>query len=83
MHKTYRDVYESILSDRELVRGMLRNDPRALAEWNKRMTKGEKPAPEYEEITERMERGEWPWKQIEEKRKQFFGEEKKPESTGS
>lgn len=83
MHKTYKDVYEDILSDRELVRGMMRNDPRALAEWNKRMTKGEKVAPEYEEITERMERGEWPLKQIEEKRKEFFGETtKKPESAG-
>ena len=82
MHKTSKDVYEDILSDRELTHGMLKNDPRAMAEWNKRMTGGEKSTPEYEEITDRMEKGEWPVKQLEEKRKEFFGEEEsKPESS--
>jgi hypothetical protein len=42
VQKTYRDVYEDILSDRELTQGMMRDDPRALAEWNKRMSGGEK-----------------------------------------
>jgi hypothetical protein len=74
MHKTYKDVYEDILSDRELSQGMMRDDPRALAEWNKRMSQGEKVAPEYEEITERMERGEEPAKQIEEKRRELTGQ---------
>lgn len=74
MHKTYKDVYEDILSDRELTQGMMRDDPRALAEWNKRMSQGEKVAPEYEEITERMERGEEPAKQIEEKRRELTGQ---------
>jgi hypothetical protein len=74
LQKTYRDVYEDILSDRELTQGMMRDDPRALAEWNKRMSDGEKSAPEYEEITERMETGEWPVAQIEEKRKEFSGQ---------
>lgn len=82
MRKTSKDVYEDILSDRELTHGMLRNDPRAMAEWNKRMTGGEKAPPEYEEITDRMERGEWPVKQMEERRKEFFGEEEsKPEAS--
>ena len=71
VQKTYRDVYEDILSDRELTRGMMHDDPRALAEWNKRMSSGEACPPEYEEITERMEGGEWPAAQIEEKRKKF------------
>jgi hypothetical protein len=53
---------------------MMRNDPRALAEWNKRMSSGEKSPPEYEEITERMERGEWPADQIEQKKKESFGQ---------
>ena len=75
VHKTYKDVYEDILSDRELTRGMMRNDPRALADWNKRMSQGEKVGPEYEEIAERMENGEWPIEQMVEKRKEFFGEE--------
>ena len=71
MHKTYKDVYEDILSDRELTQGMMRNDPKALAEWNKRMSGDDKAGPEYEEITEKMDRGEWPVEQIEEKRKEF------------
>ena len=74
MHKTYKDVYEDILSDRELTQGMMRDDPRALAEWNRRMSQGEKVAPEYEEMTERMERGEQPAKQIEEKRRELTGQ---------
>jgi len=74
VQKTYRDVYEDILSDRELTQGMMRDDPRAMADWNKRMSSGEKPLPEYEEITERMERGEWPVAQIEEERRKFTGQ---------
>jgi len=74
MHKTYKDVYEDILSDRDLTRGMLGNDARALAEWNRRMSGGEKVAPEYEEIMERMERGELPAEQIEEKRRELTGQ---------
>ena len=74
VQRTYRDVYEDILSDRELTQGMMRDDPRAIAEWNKRMSGGEKPTPEYEELTGRMEEGEWPTTQIEEKRKQFSGQ---------
>ena len=74
VQKTYRDVYEDILSDRGLTQGMMRDDPRAIVEWNRRMSGGEKPSPEYEEITERMEKGEWPATQIEEKRKEFSGQ---------
>ena len=74
VQKTYRDVYEDILSDRELTQGMMRDDPRAMAEWNRRMSGGEESPAEYEEITERMEGGEWPAAQIEEKRKQFSGQ---------
>jgi len=82
VQKTYRDVYEDILSDHELTQGMMRDDPRAIAEWNRRMTSGEKAPPEYEEITERMERGEWPVKQTEERRKELFGKgEGKPETS--
>lgn len=72
-HKSYRDVYDDILSDRNLTEGMMRNDPKSLIEWNKRMSGGEKPPPEYQEITERMERGEWPAEQLEQKRKEATG----------
>ena len=76
------DVYEDILSDRELTQGMMRNDPRAMAKWNKKMSSGEKSPAEFEEITERMERGEWPSTQIEEKRREFTGQgEGKSESS--
>jgi len=81
VRRTYKDVYEGILSDRELNQGMMRNDPRAMAEWNRRMSGGEESSAEYEEITDRMERGEWPAAQIEEKRKEFSGQgEAKPKS---
>ena len=60
VHKTYQDVYDDILSDSQLTRGMLNNDPRALLEWNKRMSQGEEVAPEYEEMIDKMERGEMP-----------------------
>jgi len=39
---------------------MLADDPSALAEWSKRMSQGEEVAPEYEEMVERMEKGEMP-----------------------
>lgn len=60
---TYKDVYEDILSDNQLTSGMLRNDPRALAEWSKRMQRGMEDSygpSEYDEHAERMEHGEWP-----------------------
>ncbi len=60
VRKTDKAIYEDILSDSQLIKGMLRNDPKALAEWNRRMSRGEKPAPEYEEMVEKMERGEMP-----------------------
>ncbi len=60
--KSEMSIYEDVLSDTNLVRGLERNDPRALAEWSKKMSKGigEEITPEYEEITGRMEAGEWP-----------------------
>jgi len=59
---TYKDIYEDILGDNRLVDGLMQDDPRALAEWNKRMSRGmeEAPAPEYQEMLERMEHGEMP-----------------------
>ncbi len=60
--KTDKNVYEDILSDQQLTRGMLSEDPRALAEWNKKMSQGTdyETAPEYSEVLERMEKGEMP-----------------------
>jgi putative FmdB family regulatory protein len=58
--KTYKDVYEDILSDSQLTRGMMADDPKALAEWNRRMSQGEEVAPEYEDMIGRMDKGEMP-----------------------
>ena len=60
--KSSMAVYDDILSDSRLVKGIMNNDPKSLAEWNKKMSQGEKVAPEYEEIVEKMERGKMPSK---------------------
>jgi putative FmdB family regulatory protein len=76
VRKTDKDVYEDILTDSQLVKGMMQNDPRALVEWNKRMSRGmdEEIAPEYEEMMDRMEAGEWPSDLMEETQEKTFGE---------
>jgi putative FmdB family regulatory protein len=58
--KSYKDVYEDILSDSQLTRGMMADDPKALAEWNRRMSQGEEVAPEYVDMLGKMETGEMP-----------------------
>jgi putative FmdB family regulatory protein len=65
VHKTYMDVYEDILTDRELVSGMMNNDPRAMAKWSQKMegAAGEDITPEYREMMGRMEAGE-PWQNV-------------------
>ena len=57
--KTDKDVYEDILSDSDLVKRMMADDPRALVEWSRRMEGGEgEENPEYQEMMERLEKGE-------------------------
>ncbi|MBI4284232.1 MAG: zinc ribbon domain-containing protein [Chloroflexi bacterium] len=60
VRKSDQSVYDDILSDAQLVRGLESDDPRSLAKWNKRMSQEEKVAPEYEEMLDRMEAGEMP-----------------------
>jgi putative FmdB family regulatory protein len=57
--KTDKDVYDDLLNDNELVKRMMADDPGAMLEWSRKMegTEAEK-NPEYEEVIERMERGE-------------------------
>ncbi len=59
MVRTDQDIYADILDDSALVNRMMHNDPTALVEWSRRMggTEGEK-QPEYQEMVERLERGE-------------------------
>lgn len=65
VHKTYMDVYEDILTDRELVNGMMQNDPRAMSKWSQKMegAASEDITPEYQEMMHRMEHGE-PWQKV-------------------
>jgi len=55
-----KGVYEDILSDSNLIRGMRQNDSRALAEWNRRMTQvmDEEPSSEFDDMVGRLEAGE-------------------------
>ena len=55
-----KDFYEEILGDNQLVRGLESNDPKALAEWNRKMMNatGDDIAPEYEDFQGRLESGE-------------------------
>ncbi len=62
VHKSDQSVYDDILSDSQLTKGLMHDDPHALADWNKRMTQGtdEDIAPAYTEMLDRMEAGEMP-----------------------
>ncbi len=62
IRKDDKSVYDDILSDKRLVGGLERNDPRALADWNKKMTQGMDVEfdPHYQEMLDRMEAGEMP-----------------------
>ena len=60
VRKSDQDIYDDILSDSQLVKGLESNDPSALSEWNKRISRDEGTAPEYEEALDRLEAGEMP-----------------------
>lgn len=81
-----KGVYEDILDDHQLTRGLMANDSRALAEWNKRMMRatGDEVAPEYEEVQEKLEAGE-PWHKVMSETQAALGlgdQEKKPSEKG-
>lgn len=58
--KSDKSVYDDILSDSKLTQGLMRNDPRALAEWSRKMSRAadEDSTPETEELMDRLEAGE-------------------------
>ena len=60
VRKTYKDVYDDILSDNDLVKGMMANDSRALATWSRKMegTAEQETGPEYQEMMQRIDKGE-------------------------
>jgi putative FmdB family regulatory protein len=75
-----KGVYDDILSDGKLTRGLMRNDPRALAEWTRRMSRAadEVVTPESQEIMDRLDRGEDVSGMVEEMKKSYFSEEAQP-----
>jgi putative FmdB family regulatory protein len=58
--KSDKSVYDDILSDSKLTGGLMRNDPRALAEWTRKMSRAadEDATPETQELLDRMDAGE-------------------------
>jgi len=73
--RTDQDIYGDILDDSTLVNRMMHNDPTAMVEWSRRMggTEGEK-APEYQEMVERLERGESYESVVPEMQKRIMGD---------
>ena len=73
--RTDQDVYGDILDDPVLVNRMMNNDPTAMVEWSRRMggTEGEK-LPEYQEMVERLERGESYESVVPEMQKRIMGD---------
>jgi putative FmdB family regulatory protein len=80
MVKTDHDVYENILNDSDLVNRMMANDPKAMLEWSRRMggTEGEK-EPEYQEMVERLERGDSMDSVVSDFQKREFGGDESPD----
>ena len=73
--RTDQDIYGDILDDSALVNRMMHNDPTAMVEWSRRMggTEGEK-LPEYQEMVERLERGESYESVVPEMQKRIMGD---------
>jgi len=75
--KQDRGVYDDILSDAKLTRGLMHNDPRALAEWTRKMSRAadEDITPESQEIIDKLDRGEDISETVNEMKKSYFSEE--------
>jgi len=58
--KSDTGVYDDILSDSKLTSGLMHNDPRALAEWSRKMSRAadEDMTPETQELMDRLDHGE-------------------------
>jgi len=78
--KSDKSVYDDILSDNKLTSGLMRNDPRALAEWTRKMSRAadEDITPESQEIMNRLDAGEDVSGMVEDMKKSYFTEESEP-----
>jgi len=62
MRKTDKQVCEEIRSDRKFEKALKRNDPKAIAEWVTRTSRGGNVPEECKETVGRLAKGEWPVK---------------------
>jgi len=78
--KQDKSVYDDILSDSKLTQGLMRNDPRALAEWTRKMSRAadEDITPESQEIMNRLDKGEDISEMVDTMKKSYFTEETQP-----
>ncbi|GEM_PF-4025524 len=63
VRRSFEDDYQDILSDSRLVSGLENNDPVAMAEWSRRMTRSmddDSIAPEWEDMMYDLEQGRMP-----------------------
>ena len=70
-----KGIYEDMFSDRKLMKGLESNDPRAMAEWSRRMSHGagEDLTPETEDILDKLDAGE-PVAKVMEEAKETLGD---------
>lgn len=62
IRKTNKQIYEEIRSDYQFERALKQNDPKAIAQWVERTSRGDKIPEECEETVGRLAKGEWPVK---------------------
>lgn len=60
--KTDKQVYEEIRSDSQFERALKRNDPKAIAQWVERTSRGGEIPEECKETVGKLAKGEWPTK---------------------
>lgn len=83
--KSDKGVYDDILSDGKLTRGLMHNDPRALAEWTRRMSRAadEDMTPETRELVDRMDKGADVSQVVDDMKSKYFAEGETGETAGS
>lgn len=62
IRKTDKQVYEEIRSDSQFERALKKNDPKAIAQWVERTSRGGEIPEECKETVGRLAKGEWPTK---------------------
>jgi len=63
IRKTDKQVYQEIRSDYQFERALKRNDPKAIAQWVERTSRGGEIPEECRETVGKLAKGEWPMKE--------------------